>query len=605
MSLGEAFIEVRADTRPFVRDLDRQVRTAVQRVENAINQQFGANLAAGASQAGQRAGTAAGDSFNRGMRNSLFFGRGGNQNIFIALASSLASALDDGISALPTELKAAIVLGVILASPLIGAMIGAAITTGMALSVAGIGVLLASQFESVQERATEFGRRVRMVLSLAAESFGPAIINALDMIESKIHSLSPVLTSVFENASKFLEPLTAGLLAGLDAFVNMLDRTGPQLQEFVDIFALGIQGLLETVSEGLERLANTGDAGEQALRDLFIITNALIGAFFGMIELLTFVNQLFHELADIAMELNPILGLLVRIILKDLPDANAAVIVTNTDAAASFNGVVAATKGEEKAAKDLIKALDSLVDATYDNIQVDIDFERSLDRISESLKENGKTLDIHGEKGRKNVESFLKGLKDAEERAINRLQVQGYTTAQAAALYDQEIAQLRNVARQAGITDQQFNALFGDIIAVSQLRLSSEEMGVDGLAAGLDDATASALALLNLINTLKRSTISGAVGGAKVPGFADGDIVDRPTLGVFGEAGPEVIIPLTQPARAAQLAQESGLTAMIGANGTMVLVFIGDEQLETKMVKVVERNNRNQKMALTQGPRRF
>lgn len=39
--------------------------------------------------------------------------------------------------------------------------------------------------------------------------------------------------------------------------------------------------------------------------------------------------------------------------------------------------------------------------------------------------------------------------------------------------------------------------------------------------------------------------------------FARGDVVRRPTLGVFGEAGPEVILPLSKPDRIAKLAHDA------------------------------------------------
>lgn len=603
MSLGEAFIEVRADMRPFVRDLDRQVKVALERVEKATADAFGTTFVKAAGDAGDKGGRAAGDRFNTGLKNSMF--GSDSHGLFVTIASSLASALDDGISALPTEVKAAIVGGALLAAPTLGAILGAAVATGLGLAVAGIGVLLAAQFEEVRERASLFGEEVRNLLSVSAQSFGPVVIDALTMIQNKIESLLPVLERIFGAASKFIEPLTAGLLAGLEAFVNALDEAIPNLQPFIETFSLGLQSTLEVVSEGLRRLASTGEAGTQALEDLFLIVNSLIGAFFGFIELLTFVNQLFHQLLNIAQEMSPLLALIVGLIRKEIPSAEGALIVSNFEATDSFEGLVAATKEEEKAAKALIKSMEGLVDAMYENIQVDIDFERSLDRITESLEENGKTLDIHKEKGRQNVESFISGLKDAEARALNRLQVQGYTTQQASALYNEEIAQLRRLGKEAGISDAEFDVLFADIIAVSQLRLNSDAMGVTGLSAGLDDATASALALLNMIRAISSAVISGAVGGIHVGGFADGDIVNRPTLGVFGEAGPEVIIPLTKPARAAELAQKSGLTAMLGSNGSVVMVFIGEEQLETRMVRVVERSNASQAMSLTQGPRRF
>ncbi|MFC8889596.1 hypothetical protein ACFT54_10295, partial [Streptomyces cinereoruber] len=47
--------------------------------------------------------------------------------------------------------------------------------------------------------------------------------------------------------------------------------------------------------------------------------------------------------------------------------------------------------------------------------------------------------------------------------------------------------------------------------------------------------------------------------------FADGGIVRSPVLGLVGEAGPEVIIPLTRPQRARQLVEQSRLMDVIGA----------------------------------------
>lgn len=49
----------------------------------------------------------------------------------------------------------------------------------------------------------------------------------------------------------------------------------------------------------------------------------------------------------------------------------------------------------------------------------------------------------------------------------------------------------------------------------------------------------------------------------RIPKLARGAIVDRPTLALVGEAGREAVIPLSDPARARQLAQESGLVNLL------------------------------------------
>lgn len=53
-------------------------------------------------------------------------------------------------------------------------------------------------------------------------------------------------------------------------------------------------------------------------------------------------------------------------------------------------------------------------------------------------------------------------------------------------------------------------------------------------------------------------------GGAPSKAYAAGGIVNSRTFAMVGEAGPEVVIPLTDPARAYSLAKESGLFNILG-----------------------------------------
>lgn len=66
--------------------------------------------------------------------------------------------------------------------------------------------------------------------------------------------------------------------------------------------------------------------------------------------------------------------------------------------------------------------------------------------------------------------------------------------------------------------------------------------------------TATATATLTVL-------VSGS-GTSAVYRYAEGGIFDRATVGVFGEAGREAIIPVTRPGRAMQLMRESGLGEM-------------------------------------------
>ena len=97
----------------------------------------------------------------------------------------------------------------------------------------------------------------------------------------------------------------------------------------------------------------------------------------------------------------------------------------------------------------------------------------------------------------------------------------------------------------------------------------------------------------NIIGAINRgiSSVDAVLPGSlpRVPTFAQGVIADKPTLGVFGEAGREVIIPLSRPTRARELAQDSGLDRILGSNPdgqpiyVTVRAYIGDQEI-TRMI---------------------
>lgn len=601
MALGEAFVEVRADLRPFTRDLDKQLKTVLTSFEKNLQR----GLIRVARSSSVSVGEVLGDGASRGFEDS-FGRRVGNKkaSLWIRMVAAIGSALDDGLSALPPQAKAAIVGAVLAVAPIVGAMFSGALTAGIGVAVVGLGIALASQFEQVQDSFEILKRSLRDRLVEAAAAFGPALLDSFGLIDMFLTKMLPTIERIFNNAAKFVTPLTGAILKMFEQALKGLDylvaRVGPFMHELNNGFLM----LGNAIKTAFVILANTGQDGVRALRLLFQSISALIIISAGLLAAFTKILEVFRKVLVVLETYVPWLHLLRRAF-GDTKTGATSFADSNYALEESFNGVITKTKEEEQALKDAARAMDDLLEATYSQIQVDIDFERSLDNLIQKLKENGDTLDITREKGRENVEAFLQGLKDAEEQALNRLETQGYTAEQAAAYYDKEIERLRQVANQAGITDAEFEQMFGHIVDITKLRINPEEMGVGKLGKVAKETKQETGGILENLRRIAGVGFTSVLGALGARGYADGDIVDRPTLGVFGEAGPEVIIPLTKPARAAQLARESGLTAILGASPSQVLVFIGSEQLEAKMVKVVERNNKNQALALTQGPRGF
>jgi hypothetical protein len=107
--------------------------------------------------------------------------------------------------------------------------------------------------------------------------------------------------------------------------------------------------------------------------------------------------------------------------------------------------------------------------------------------------------------------------------------------------------------------------VFSSAAGAARGAVSSLISGIVSLFSGLPGRIVGALG--NIGSRIMASIKSGLPSAVrKYLPFANGGLVFGPTHALIGEAGPEVVIPLTKPRRAAQLVEESGLMGIIGAN---------------------------------------
>lgn len=84
---------------------------------------------------------------------------------------------------------------------------------------------------------------------------------------------------------------------------------------------------------------------------------------------------------------------------------------------------------------------------------------------------------------------------------------------------------------------------------------------VPGTSGNIFDPVANVAAAIRYILGRYHSIDNVQQANANLPpkGYANGGIFNRPTAGIFGEAGTEVLLPLTRPRRVAQLMKQTGL----------------------------------------------
>lgn len=125
-------------------------------------------------------------------------------------------------------------------------------------------------------------------------------------------------------------------------------------------------------------------------------------------------------------------------------------------------------------------------------------------------------------------------------------------TLRAAGLTKNEIAGVQQALKDTKKAAQDYEGNYRAKVEVSGARAARE------LIRGLQGD------LRHIDRTVRIGIVANVTGLSQLPAFAEGGIVDRPTVALIGEEyRREVVIPLTKPARARDIAEKSGLTALL------------------------------------------
>lgn len=573
---GKAFITVEADLNPFAKTLDREIPALLKKAQAQVKEALG------------KAGDDGGKDFRKKLDNQTK-----KKGAFLGLTTSLAAALDDGISALPAEVKAAIVVGLIAALPALGALLTGAISAALILGFAGLGVLIAAQFDVVRLEGSEALNDLRNILVGAGVAFVQPVLDAIKLLREGAQNLSGPLADLFKTASKFIIPVTQALLGFVEGALPGLQESLENLVTLLPKLVIGATVVGESFGEALAIITGTDDA-ETAL---YALLGAISVVTLGVAYLIRGLTELFGLIIDVAPYFVPFLFFLDESSGKTIALADSTKIYTDAELAAiaATNKQEIAQRKQEAALKAAKKQIDDFIDSQYEAVHSQIDFERALDGVTEAVKENGKSLDIRGEKGRKVAEAVLKGLEAARKEREDNIAAGKLTEQEAEAQYQRELARLRATAIAAGITAKAYDDLAASVGAVGakpvDLFLSKRAMET---IARIKEALKAIVGL----NSFKPQGPGANSRNRPPTELAYGGVFATPTLAVVGEAGPEAVVPLNRPERAAQVMAEAG----IGGMGD-VYVYVGGDQLDARMYRVARGAQRQQATRLYAGTR--
>lgn len=650
--LGEAYVRIRADLEPFAKDLDKGLKTITDKFEKSINRNFGRaigkDMGSGVREGLRDSSKGISAEFEKGLdipanrprgrRAGKEFGDGYGEGLFgtVKRASGLLiTALEDGFSSLPPQVKgvvgAALVAAIVPAGALLSAALGAAVIAG----VAGIGIALSSQYTEVATGFEAFTTRLRERAVKAAEPFAGETLASLDLFDRKLDELDPQIRSLFSNASRYVEPFSRGLAGAVDGFVTELDAgfAESEFDQLSGAIETGLTDIGTAAGKALGTIVANPDL-DVALRDLLTVTADLVevGGEFLDWTITTWaslrrVGSAAGETADTFLAVGQVITdlfnagqgdwaenlgeswdeLVFRItgggdeIIKKSREITAAEREWNNQTSATIK----LTEEQEKALKELNAQFTAQERLINDIIGTQIDYQAAIDRTTEGLKENGRTLDIRNEKGRENAENVQREIQTLREQIKAQVEAGKMTDAEAQTFYEKEIARIRGRFKGNKELLAQFDELFGKLAGLQATPNVPNKLGPIAAAIGpLLRALGQVQAKLNEIRFTSLPSAKNTTGvGPGQQKYADGGFITEPTNAIMGENyRRELVLPLTNTRRSIQLLNQSGLAGTFGG-GTNVAVYIGNEQLEGRMVKVATSVNRQSAKIMNQVPR--
>lgn len=618
MALGEAFVNVHADLKPFAKDLEKGIKAILRAAEQQIRKDpaLGRALAENL-RGGLKGGISSGieDGTDEGAKKGTKKALTGFRKFF----AILGDFADDGLSALPSEVKAALVLGVVSAgvaiAPLLAGVISASITAGAGLAITGIGIALAARFRVVQDQFTALGRELLDRFTNASRFFIGPLLDAGAAISTTFADLGDQIDRIFGQAALAVKPLTTALTGFVQELLPGIQVAVEKARPLIEVLAVALPQLGADLATTFAILADGSSKSAVALGDIISAIGTLLIFTAGLIRLL---SDLYYWLRVVAAVMSH--DTTAAIILLTEEERRAAQASGQlTDAQAPLDTALGRTAAEAEAAR---LAISDLVTEQLRGVNATLDYEQAIDDLQKSIKNGNRDFRETEENGRRNlrlVEAAITGATRQRDADIARALQSGQSTDQIEANYLREISALEKVI---GKDVKQQDAL-KDLFRVA--REGPKQVDVTVTTPGLPGATERVLNFNGALRKAVASLLAAGVAAAKAPNFAagigslvgggtrryaQGGIATKPTSAVIAEAGySEAVIPdpRVKPARAMHLADQFGLTSLIADTmrgaAQVINVFVGNDRLAQYVDYRIGYSNAVNATAMAQGPR--
>lgn len=351
------------------------------------------------------------------------------------IAGTFAAAFQGGLletfRSIPGEAKVAIVAGLasvaLMAAPLIGATINAALLTGIGAGGIAAGVVLALRDPAILRASGDLGGHILKDLTDAAVPFKSQLLSAFSIFDQSWSKIAPNISGMFDKLAPKVSMLAAGFGLAFEKAIPGIEKAVTASLPLIDALVENLPAMGEAANMFFESLAEGGPGAAKALKVVLLEVEVIIVAIGKTIE---YLGKMYDAFAKVAQATGEFLGF------ADEGKSIARTLDTTTHSASyleqTINGVIVRTENAKSTMDDmgtvggsafvgldqkmrdalstierLNKAFDEQLNKMLSEDEALIRYEKSVDDLTESFKKNGKSLDENTDKGRHNREAVL------------------------------------------------------------------------------------------------------------------------------------------------------------------------------------------------------
>lgn len=393
----------------------------------------------------------------------------------------------------------AIIAAAAAVAPEVGALVSAAVIGG-----AGIGGViggLALVKDDPRVKAAGKGLKDSLLGQLKADAapFVEPAVAAAAKVEARFESMNGRIQSIFQKSSGFLGPLVDGATKGVDGILRGLDSLITKGKPVIDALGQSFVIVGDSVGNALDTIAGGSEEAGSALTIFAKLTGGTIEVVGYLVRGLTELYGVISYIPGKLKDFGTFMGQNLGIVEKSGESAGQAAtevskmakaLLVNADAAvaaARASGAFVATAADVKAQQQLAtdtqdaynrslseltpagtratqislgltRAIQALHGAQMGATDANESYEASWDSLSESIKNNGRSLNIHTAAGRSNrdaLESVAQATRDSYIADINS----GVAIGTATKKHDERIGKLKEEARRNGLNRTETNKL--------------------------------------------------------------------------------------------------------------------------------------------------